>query len=90
MSYEWSKECLDRTMWSSECYVEYEFCCDIDDVTKKLKEVQKKFPYLLWGTHIHKKLLDEEANIFYIVIRRFITKEECLRHSTIEEIAQHI
>ena len=90
MNYKWSKECLDRTMWSKECYVEYEFCCDIEEVTNKLNEIQEEFPYLSWGTHIHKKLLDEEANLFYVVVRRFITTEERIRHSTIEEIAGHI
>ena len=90
MSHNWSKECLERKMWSQECYVEHEFCCDVKEVTENLKKVQKDFPYLSWGTHIYKKVIDKETNLFYLVVRRFVSREECLRHSTVEEHQEQI
>ena len=85
MNLQWSKECIDRNKWSKECYVEYKFCCDIKQVTENYNKIINEFPYLSWGTHIYKKVFDEKSNLLYLIVRRFVSKEECRRHSTTEE-----
>jgi hypothetical protein len=69
--------------WSPECYVTHELCCQPDDVESKYQEICKEFPYMDWGTHIANKVYDKEAKICHVIVRRFVSKRECLRHVTL-------
>ena len=82
--YNWSKDTLEKELWSNECFAYYNLCCERGSVEKKLVEIQKEFPYLMYGTQIQKTVIDDkDSNFLYVTVKRFKTKELCLRHCTL-------
>ena len=81
---QWSKDTLDKKLWSDECFTYYNLCCEREVVKERLEEIQKEFPYLKFGTQIEKTVIDDKnANFLYVTVKRFKTRELCLRHSTL-------
>ena len=82
--YNWTKDTLDKELWSDECYVFYDLCCERLSVKQKLAEIQADYPYLVYGTQVQKTVVDDnDIDFLYVTIKRFKTRELCLRHCTL-------
>ena len=75
-----------RKLWSDECYVYYNIVCVEDQINVQLEKIQIDFPYLSFGTQISKVTKDTQTNLCRVIIKRFVTKDECYRHSTLPSV----
>lgn len=69
--------------WSPECYKVYDICCDLESVKEEFEKIEKQFPAMLWGTHIYHKSYNKEETHCYLVVRRFVSIRETIRHCTL-------
>ena len=69
-------------LWDKSFYYIYEFSSTMVETDKFMSDIFKKYPPLLYGTHVVEKHVDTKRDRCRLTMKHFKSMEECVRHCT--------
>jgi hypothetical protein len=72
----------EAPLWDKSHFYIYEFSASIEETDNMIADIFAEFPSKLWGSYVAERYTNIEKDKSKVTIKRFKSREECLRHCT--------